>query len=82
MTKQIMLHVMSPLMVFAKSSFASYGLSLSDDKEEEEYDRIDADGNKYQLRDLRKRGNGDRREDRPNMHASDLLRSFHGSLFG
>ncbi|WP_455521773.1 site-specific DNA-methyltransferase [Senegalimassilia anaerobia] len=55
------------LMVFAKSSFASYGLPLSDDKEEE-YDRIDADGNKYQLRDLRKRGNGDRREDRPNMY--------------
>ena len=55
------------LVVYAKRGFESYGLPLSEDKADE-YDKTDEQGEKYQLRDLRKRGNGDRREDRPNMY--------------
>lgn len=54
------------LVAYGKSSFISKGLPLSDEKAEE-YNLTDENGEKYQLRDLRKRGNGDRREDRPNM---------------
>lgn len=55
------------LVVYAKRGFESYGLPLSEDKADE-YDKTDEQGERYQLRDLRKRGNGDRREDRPNMY--------------
>jgi adenine-specific DNA-methyltransferase len=55
------------IVVYGKSSFSSYGIPLSADKADS-FDLCDKAGNKYQLRDLRKRGNGDRREDRPNMY--------------
>lgn len=55
------------LVVYAKREFESCGLPLSEDKVDE-YDMVDEQGERYQLRDLRKRGNGDRREDRPNMY--------------
>lgn len=54
------------LVMYAREEHQSYGLPLSEEKESE-YDHIDDGGNKFQLRDLRKRGNGDRRADRPNM---------------
>ena len=54
------------LVVYGRGQFVSYGIPLSKEKESD-YDHEDPNGNKYLLRDLRKRGNGDRREDRPNM---------------
>ena len=54
------------LYCYSKRDYVSYGLPLSLEKEEE-YNKFDTAGNRYQLRDLRKRGNGDKRSDRPNM---------------
>ena len=54
------------LLAYGCKAFASNGLPLSADKASD-YDLTDSCGEKYQLRDLRKRGNGDRREDRPGM---------------
>lgn len=55
------------LCIYQKSlSFEPLGLPLSEEKQAE-YNLTDELGHAYQLRDLRKRGNGDRREDRPNM---------------
>jgi len=56
------------LLIYQKSSsFETYGLPLSDEQIAE-YKFIDEVGEKYKLRDLRKRGRPDRREDRPNMY--------------
>lgn len=54
------------LLVFAKPSFVANGLPLTDEQKAE-FDLFDSNGNAYQLRDLRKRGNADKRTDRPNM---------------
>ncbi len=54
------------LLVYAKHDFLSYGLPLTEEQKKE-YKYIDEKGNKYALRDLRKRGRPDKREDRPNM---------------
>lgn len=54
------------LLVYAKSEFTSYGLPLTEEQLSN-YKYSDQEGNKYALRDLRKRGSQDRREDRPNM---------------
>lgn len=54
------------LLVFQKSSFFSRGLPLTPDQLKQ-FKHIDQNGEKYALRDLRKRGRPDRREDRPNM---------------
>jgi adenine-specific DNA-methyltransferase len=54
------------LVAYAKPAFESNGLPLTDEQRAE-YDKIDEKGERYALRDLRKRGSGDRREDRPNM---------------
>lgn len=54
------------LIVFQKSNFNSLGLPLTDEQLKA-FKYIDERGEKYGLRDLRKRGNGDKREDRPNM---------------
>jgi adenine-specific DNA-methyltransferase len=54
------------LIAYAKPAFDSNGLPLTDEQRAE-YDKTDEKGERYALRDLRKRGSGDRREDRPNM---------------
>jgi len=54
------------LIAYAKREFNSYGLPLTDDQKKE-FKYVDEKGEKYALRDLRKRGRPDRREDRPNM---------------
>ena len=54
------------LLFFAKTEFSTKGLPLTDEQRAA-YNLVDVDGNAYQLRDLRKRGNGDKRADRPNM---------------
>jgi adenine-specific DNA-methyltransferase len=55
------------LIVFGKVGFTAGGLPLTDEQRAE-YRFTDKNGNRYALRDLRKRGSGDRREDRPNMY--------------
>lgn len=55
------------LLVFARAAFLANGLPLTEDQKSM-YDKTDENGNEYQLRDLRKRGNGDKRSDRPNMY--------------
>jgi len=55
------------LLIYSKGEFTSYGLPLSEEKLKE-FKYIDENGEKYALRDLRKRGRPDRREDRPNMY--------------
>lgn len=54
-------------LVYGKNDYSSHGLPLTEEQKAL-FNLVDEQGNKYQLRDLRKRGNGDRREDRPNMY--------------
>ena len=54
-------------LVYGKHDYSSHGLPLTDEQKSH-FNLIDELGNKYQMRDLRKRGNGDSREDRPNMY--------------
>lgn len=54
------------LLLYGKTHFAAGGLPLTEEQRMK-FDKIDDNGNAYQLRDLRKRGRPDRREDRPNM---------------
>ncbi len=54
------------LMVYGRGNFQSFGFPLTDEQLSE-YKYSDDKGRKYALRDLRKRGRPDRREDRPNM---------------
>lgn len=55
------------IVIYAKQGFASYGLPLTDEQKAA-YKHIDENGRKFALRDLRKRGGPDKREDRPNMY--------------
>ena len=55
------------LLAYGKDDFEASGLPLTEEQKAQ-FDQTDSKGNKYQLRDLRKRGQGDRREDRPNMY--------------
>ncbi len=54
-------------IVYGKPNYETIGLPLSDEQLSL-FDKEDENGNKFQLRDLRKRGNADNREDRPNMY--------------
>ena len=54
------------MLLYGRENFVANGLPLTDEQKAA-FDRVDENGNRYQLRDLRKRGQGDRREDRPNM---------------
>ncbi len=54
------------LVIYGKMSFEANMLPLTEEQRAK-FDMEDENGNKYQLRDLRKRGRPDRREDRPNM---------------
>ena len=55
------------LCIYGKGNFNSNGIPLNEEQLAE-FKYQDADGYKYALRDLRKRGRPDRREDRPNMY--------------
>ena len=55
------------LLIYGKSEFTAGGMPLSEEQRSK-FDKKDENGNAYQLRDLRKRGRPDRREDRPNMY--------------
>lgn len=55
------------ILIYGKSEFTAGGMPLSEEQRKQ-YDKVDENGNPYQLRDLRKRGRPDRREDRPNMY--------------
>lgn len=55
------------ILIFGKSADSLLrGLPLTDEQKAE-FKFVDRDGRKYALRDLRKRGGPDRRQDRPNM---------------
>ncbi len=55
------------LLMYVSEKFISGGMPLTK-KQAAQYNHIDENGNAYALRDLRKRGRPDRREDRPNMY--------------
>jgi len=55
------------VVIFDKGNFLSKGLPLSN-KQREEYRHTDQNGEKYALRDLRKRGGNDTRESRENLY--------------
>ena len=55
------------LLIYGKSEFSAHGIPLTDEQRAQ-FNKVDENGNAYQLRDLRKRGRPDRREDRPNMY--------------
>lgn len=55
------------LIIYGKKDFLAKGLPLTEEQKAK-FNKIDKRGNRYQLRDLRKRGRPDRREDRPNMY--------------
>lgn len=54
------------LVIFDKGQFTSRGVPLTA-KQLKEFKYVDEKGHKYALRDLRRRGGGDRREDREGM---------------
>jgi adenine-specific DNA-methyltransferase len=54
------------IVIYAGAEFVSNGLPLTEDQRAA-FKHVDVEGNKYALRDLRKRGGPDKREDRPNM---------------
>lgn len=54
------------IVAYKKDSFITVGLPLTP-AQIAEYKLVDASGKKYKLRDLRKRGGPDKREDRPKM---------------
>ncbi|WP_198328343.1 site-specific DNA-methyltransferase [Methylovulum psychrotolerans] len=55
------------LVIFDKGKFLSKGLPLSD-KQRKDFKHTDQNGEKYALRDLRKRGGNDTRESRENLY--------------
>lgn len=55
------------LLMYVSEKFISGGMPLTDEQKAQ-YKYTDENGNSYALRDLRKRGRPDRREDRPNMY--------------
>lgn len=55
------------LLAYQRSSFAPRGVPMPD-AYRDDYPEADAEGNRFRLQGLRKRGNSARREDRPSMH--------------
>ena len=55
------------LLLYGKAEFVAGGIPLTQEQRQQ-FNKIDKNGNAYKLRDLRKRGRPDRREDRPNMY--------------
>jgi adenine-specific DNA-methyltransferase len=58
------------LVAYARPDFESFGVPLTEEQLKD-YKFTDESGEAYALRDLRKRGRPDRREDRPNMATSN-----------
>ena len=54
------------VLIYANPGFKSFGIPLTDEQRKA-FKHEDESGNKYALRDLRKRGGPDKREDRPKM---------------
>jgi len=54
------------VVIYCNPEFVSYGLPLSEEQRAA-FKYVDDSGNRYMLRDLRKRGGPDLRSDRPNM---------------
>ena len=67
------------ILIYANNDFKSVGLPLTDEQKKA-YCHSDEQGNLYALRDLRKRGGPDKREDRPNMFFPIYLSSQNGKL--
>ncbi|MBB5353825.1 adenine-specific DNA-methyltransferase [Haloferula luteola] len=67
------------MVVYQKSDFTSRGVAMSDEKKSE-YDCVDEDGNKFQWRDLRKRGGADTRRERPNLYYPIYVNPENGSV--
>lgn len=57
------------LLIYSRGEFVSNGVPLTEEQLKA-YKYIDDNGERYALRDLRKRGRPDRRQDRPNMYFS------------
>jgi adenine-specific DNA-methyltransferase len=55
------------IVIYSKPGFTSFGLPLTDEQRAA-FKYTDEAGQKYALRDLRKRGGPDKREDRPKMY--------------
>lgn len=55
------------LVMYVKPDFTSFGLELTD-KQMEEYGQFDDNGERFQWRDLRRRGGADSRAQRPNLY--------------
>ena len=55
------------MVIYAKSSFISSGIPLTEEQRAA-FKYVDDSGQRYALRDLRKRGGPDKREDRPKMY--------------
>ena len=55
------------VVIYAKAGFVSFGLPLTEEQRAA-FKYVDEVGQKYALRDLRKRGGPDKREDRPKMY--------------
>lgn len=55
------------VVIYAKPEFVSFGLPLTEEQRAA-FKHTDETGQKYALRDLRKRGGPDKREDRPKMY--------------
>jgi len=66
------------VVIYAGPSFVSNGLPLTEEQKAA-FKYADEKGNKYALRDLRKRGGPDKREDRPNMYFPIFWDEMSGS---
>lgn len=67
------------MLVYSNDEFLSSGLELTD-KQRAEFKFSESDGRAYALRDLRKRGSEDRREDRESMFFPIYLNQSDGKL--
>lgn len=54
------------LLMYQRNDFTSYGIPLTEEQKKR-FKHIDKDNRRYELRDLRRRGTQDKREDRPKM---------------
>lgn len=67
------------ILIYASSNFQSVGLPLTVEQKKA-YCHADEQGRMYALRDLRKRGGPDKREDRPNMYFPIFRSPVNGKL--
>ncbi len=67
------------LLIYTRGEFESMGVPLPEEYWDD-YPETDADGKRYRLLGLRKRGSGARREDRPNMFFSVFVDKKSGKV--